>query len=163
MERLGLDVGCGSSIVQLPNTRFIRLDIQKEVSPHVISNATLLPFRSHSFDVVHSSHVLEHFPRAVWRHVLAEWIRLVKEPDGEIWFNLPNITWAAEQIVLHKRIDAHVLNVLYGGQDNDYDFHYHGLTPEIMQLALRDHGFEFIHFRTEVYNMFIGARRPSAN
>lgn len=157
--RLGLDIGCGNSIVQLPNTSFIRLDIAPEANPNIISNATLLPFADCTFDVVHSSHVLEHFPRAVWKSVLWEWLRVLKR-DGEVWFNLPNITWAAEQIVLHKRIDEHVLNVLYGGQDNDYDFHYVGLTPEIMQLTLRNFGFEFIHLKTEVYNMFIGAKRP---
>lgn len=159
--RSGLDIGCGQSIVQLPDTKFLRLDIQEAAKPDVYANATLLPFRNGTFDVIHSSHVLEHFPRGVWRFVLAEWLRVLKH-DGEAWFNLPNIMWAAERMAKDKVIDEHVLNVLYGGQDNDYDFHYNGLTPEIMAMELEKHGLKLIHFTTEVYNMFLGAKRPDA-
>lgn len=156
--KLGIDIGCGGNIISRHDTTFIRLDIQMEVLPHVCADATKLPFAGDTFDVLHSSHCLEHFPRKIWRLVLAEWIRVLKS-KSEIWFNLPNIMWAAERMVNDKIIDNNVLNVLYGGQDNEWDFHYTGLTPEIMEMELRVHGFKLIHYTTLAYNMFLGAER----
>lgn len=156
--KLGIDIGCGGNIISRADTRFFRLDIQPKCRPDICGNATELPFANAIFDIVHSSHCLEHFPRNIWRFVLAEWIRVLK-PVAEIWFNLPNILWAAERMVNDKIIDGNVLNVLYGGQDNEYDFHYNGLTPEIMEKELSLHGFRLIHFTTQMYNMFLGAER----
>lgn len=156
--KLGIDIGCGGNKILRNDTHFLRLDIQLGCLPDICANATELPFRSGTFDVVHSSHCLEHFPKKVWKFVLAEWIRILK-PKAEIWFNLPNIMWAAERMYRDKIIDEHVLNVLYGGQDNEWDFHYHGLTPELMDMELRFHGFKLTHFTTQSYNMFLGAER----
>jgi predicted SAM-dependent methyltransferase len=154
--KLALDIGSGGNLVEMPNTNFIKLDIRPETNPDLISNATLLPFGNGSFDVVHSSHVLEHFPRRQWKWVLNEWARVVRI-GGEIWLKLPNILWACERIVRDGIIDQYCLDVLYGGQENEYDFHYNGLTPNTVRLALEERGFKLIHFSEQSYNMILGA------
>lgn len=156
--RLGIDIGCGTYRVSMPDTKFLYVDVDTAVKPDVVCHAMLLPFRYKTFDIVHSSHVLEHFPYRLWKAVLLEWLRMVKQ-DGQIWFRLPNILWAVNRIYEDKVIDQHVLNVLWGGQDGEFNFHYNGLTPQTMQLALSDFGFEIFHYEEFNYNMTIGARR----
>jgi ubiquinone/menaquinone biosynthesis C-methylase UbiE len=159
--KLGVDIGSATNYVTYPDCKMLRLDIRPEVKPDILADATNLNFiPAGTFDIVHSSHVLEHFPRGAWKGVLAGWIRLLNQ-EGEIWFNLPNIMWAAERMAIDKVIDEHVLNVLYGGQDNEFDYHYNGLTPEIMEIELKKHRFELIHFTKVSYNMFLGAKRPA--
>lgn len=150
-----LDIGCGELVRQelADEGELVRVDIREEANPDYRCDIRQLPFGDGEFDVVFSSHVLEHLPRNEFKSTLEEWIRVLK-PGGELRFILPNIKWAAER-VLKDEITADVLNVLYGAQSNPFDFHYNGLTPERVERQLRLAGvtvktIEHIH-----YNMLI--------
>lgn len=159
---LALDIGSGPIHRQLDfadgiTVKPLRLDIRAEVHPDLRADAQRLPFADGTFDIVFSSHVLEHFPRAQFEPTISEWLRVLK-PSGELWLLLPNITWAAERLT-SGILDEHVLNVLYGEQSNPFDFHYNGLTPERMQVALAGFGWEIYHLAFQNYHMAMRTRR----
>jgi len=153
-----IDIGCGPLKLEIEDVKALRVDIREDVKPDYRCDVRSLPFADFTFDIVYSSHVLEHFSRGEWKDVLKEWVRLVK-PKGKIILNLPNITWAARRIVEDNIIDEDVLNVLYGAQSYAYDFHYNGLTPERVELALRELGMKPISCELSSYNMKIEAVR----
>jgi cyclopropane fatty-acyl-phospholipid synthase-like methyltransferase len=139
-EIKAIDIGCGPIVREIDGIIPIRVDIREDCNPDYRADVRELPFANESFDIVFSSHVLEHFPRSEWKDVLKEWTRLVNR-DGVIKLVLPNIAWAAHRIAIDKVIDEHVLNVLYGQQSYAQDFHYNGLTPERVEEALKELGF----------------------
>lgn len=57
------------------------------------SDSLELPFKDNTFDATASSHLLEDFPLDRWRHVLTEWVRIIKPggylvvllPDKQLW------------------------------------------------------------------------------
>ena len=153
-----IDIGCGpiNRSEEFPEYEVVRTDIREECNPDYRCDVRDLPFGNQSFDRVFSSHVLEHFPRGEWLDVLKEWVRLVK-PDGDLLLYLPNIEWAIRNYDdVSKRND--VYNVLYGAQTNPFDFHYNGLTPDILTEELKKLGFKTINIDTsQYYNMIIQA------
>lgn len=158
-----IDIGCGMRHANLGDEfHVIRVDIQDECNPTYRCDARKLPFDNRTFDLVFSSHVLEHFSRAECMDVLAEWIRLLK-PDGELRLVLPNINWAIEQfkagVALQPDVKNHVWNVLYGGQANPYDFHYNGWTEQTLKSALEEFGFNDFEWQSQGYNMICQAWR----
>jgi len=155
-----VDIGCGHIRRTIDGMAPIRVDIRDECEPDYRCDVRNLPFANGSFDTVFSSHVLEHFNRAEWKLVLAEWTRLV-DTCGKIVLILPNIAWAAHMISVEKVINDDVLNVLYGAQSNDYDYHYNGLTPERVGEALIELGFGIIDLKLDGYNMILTSHRVS--
>lgn len=150
-----VDIGCGELVRQelVDEGELVRVDIRDEVDPDYRCDVRQLPFENGEFDVVFSSHVLEHFPRNEYLSTLKEWVRVLKE-NGELRLILPNVKWAAEQIMQNK-MDSDVLNVLYGAQTNPFDFHYNGLTPERMEQDLKSVDVEVKNIEHIGYNMLI--------
>jgi SAM-dependent methyltransferase len=154
-SKKAIDIGCGpiDRSSEFPEHILVRVDIREECTPDYRCDVTNLPFANCEFDLAFSSHVLEHFSRAIWESVLEEWCRVIKI-KGEIILCLPNIEWAAKN-VMNGSVDKDTLNVLYGGQSNDYDFHYNGLTPKIISNALVTRGFSEPSLEQSGYNMIL--------
>ena len=157
-EKVLLDIGCGPIYREDDECEVVRLDIREEVNPDYRCDVRQIPFDNESADVVFSSHVLEHFGRREHEELLTEWLRVLK-PGGEIRLILPSIKWAAKQI-MDGVVDGHVLNVLYGAQDNPYDYHYNGFTPESVTVLLEKHKCKVEKVEEDdFYNMYIVARK----
>jgi len=122
----------GVSIVETyPNCDIINVDIRDDAQPDYRCDLRSLPFENGYFDVVYSSHVLEHFGRKEILPLLKEWKRVLK-PGGVFHFIVPNLTWAVENYEQDDNNHVHVYNVMFGGQDNDYDFHKSPWNERIM-------------------------------
>jgi SAM-dependent methyltransferase len=155
-----IDIGCGpiDRTEQFSEYSLTRVDIREECNPDYRCDVTSLPFANNEFDLVFSSHVLEHFPRGKWNSVLDEWIRVLK-PDGELMLVLPNIDWAVEAMTKKEGSPNDIMNVLYGGQTNDFDFHYTGFNPGLITEALTKRGFNTPTFEFLGYNMISRTKR----
>jgi len=85
-----LDSGCGDRpyypFFQVRGLRYVGVDTEPVVGPHLLANGARLPFRTGQFDLAISNQVLEHVrdPKAV----LAE-IRRVLKPGGHLFVSLP--------------------------------------------------------------------------
>lgn len=152
-----VDLGCGEAKYQTDEGDVLTVDIRDEVKPDYRADLRKLPFASEEFDIVYSSHTLEHFPRADVGNVLNEWIRILK-PDGELRLILPNLEWAAEQIK-NGIINDDVLNVLYGAQTYGENFHQMGFTPKVLEGLLKERGFKRQDYELVGYNVCVRAWR----
>lgn len=88
------------------------------------------------------THSLEHFPMAKTQDVL----RLLHDlliPGGELYIEVPNFYWHAEQILVNP-MDRQIVEYAFGGQLNEWDFHYNGFTPWILTEDLQTAGFEIV-------------------
>ena len=151
-----LDLGCGPQHWDFGDEgQVTRVDLRDECEPDFRSDLRLLPFGPKSYDVVFSSHVLEHFGREEMMDVLEEWLKVLK-PDGEFRIIVPNLEWAAKEI-LKKRISADALNVLYGSQEYALNFHKNGFTPARLKGALKKAGLEVVKEEEFGYNILMHA------
>lgn len=135
----------------------LRVDIREDVNPDYRCDLRVLPFANEEFDIVFSSHTLEHFERKEIGKVLDEWIRILKK-EGELRLVLPNLKWAAQHI-LNEEIDNDVMNVLYGQQSYEYNFHKCGFIPQTVEQLLAERGFLKFIWDFNNYHMFVRAWR----
>jgi SAM-dependent methyltransferase len=154
-----IDIGCGplDRSPDFPEYTLVRVDIREECNPDYRCDVTELPFGNAEFDLIFSSHVLEHFSREKWKVILTEWLRVLK-PGGDVFFVLPNVKWAIDNFSDAKQ-HINVMNVLYGGQSNDYDFHYNGWWPEKVIQVFKEFGCTTPTIEHNGYNMMIKARK----
>jgi len=152
-----VDLGCGrpEESYMTEEGVTLRVDIRDDVQPDYRCDLRQMPFATGEFDVVFSGHTLEHFLRQEVPTVLDEWVRILK-PDGELRLNLPNLEWAAQHI-LNKEIDDMVMNVLYGAQTYEENFHKCGFTPQIIEQLLAERGFKKFSWSFNNYHMFVRA------
>lgn len=87
-----------------------------------------------SCEEIQMTHVLEHFPMKRTREALELVYGLLKD-GGRFYIEVPNFTWHAEMIIKNPR-DRQIVEYAYGGQLDEYDFHYMGFTPEILEEDL---------------------------
>lgn len=146
-----VDLGCGESPYKTDEGDVLTVDIRDDVKPDYRADLRRLPFATAEFDIVYSSHVLEHFPRNATDEVLDEWIRILK-PDGELRLIVPNLEWAAAEIAKGV-VNDDVLNVLYGAQTYGENFHQVGFTPQTLNDKLRKRGFKRIDVELTGYNL----------
>lgn len=153
----GLDIGCGPSKITLPGCgEIIRVDIDERWKPDYRCDVRQLPFANKEFDVVHSSHVLEHFYQSETLALLTEWTRVLKS-DGIFILNLPNIDWAIENFNATAQL-SHVHNVIYGGHESPYDVHHTWLNPAKITDLLGLIGMVVDQITLSGYNMSISAK-----
>ena len=134
-EEVKLHLGCGKKKIH----GYINIDAQKKNDPDVVANVLDLPFEADSVDVIYACHILEHFSKKESLHALEYWHTLLK-PGGILRLAVPDLGKVAEHFLLHKDLDSlHAL--LYGGQKDEYDYHYTGWDEVSLRRDLWKVGF----------------------
>jgi predicted SAM-dependent methyltransferase len=100
-----------------------------------------------SCEAIQMTHVLEHFPMKRTREALELVYDLLKE-GGKFYIEVPNFYWHAQMIIRNPR-DRQIVEYAFGGQIDEYDFHYMGFTPEILEEDLMATGFGIIELLPE--------------
>ena len=90
------------------NARTTRFDIRPEVKPDVRCDVRAIPRDADSYDVVSASHLLEHFPAFEAPTVVHEWLRILR-PGGQLKIVVPNVEWAAAEILKARDDPAYVV------------------------------------------------------
>lgn len=162
-QRKIVDLGSGGTKNNFggENDIVITVDLREECNPDYRCDVRNLPFGDCEFDIVYSSHVLEHIPRNDLAPTLNEWTRILKE-GGEFQIVLPNIEWAIEEIRNTGEFSNDSLNVLYGAQSNPYDFHMNCFTPKRLTNMMESLG--FVPKQEPIlkhYNMYMVFKRKS--
>jgi len=131
--------------------------IKRENVDHVGDAADLSRFKNGEFQTIYASHVLEHFPYLrqlvptlqEWRRVLADnGQMLISVPDMDI---LCRMFLEKDKLTLDQRY--HVMRMMFGGQSNQYDFHYAGLNLEILQKLAKQAGLK-VQRRVKRFGIF---------
>lgn len=165
MKRI-LHVGCGGSSLPpwLPGEE-IRLDIDERASPHIV--ASMLDMGDiGEFDVVYTSHTLEHvYPHEV--PVALSECRRVLKTGGALILMVPNLDGVqATEDVLYQSASGPVtgIDMIYGARwllkDMPFMAHHTGFVPETLYAALENAGFHTIQVKPlERYNLLGAAQK----
>ena len=164
-----LDLGAGSTRREWKGYKTYTTDIREDTGADYIQDTRHLNLPEGYFDMVASSHHLEHIGRWDQELVWAQIYKIVK-PGGKIEMIVPNVKWAASHIIDGIE-DGHVMNVLYGAQEDHgyeriYNTHFFGYTPSIGKALAELVGFTNVNVETYEenedlhYNMIIRAIKP---
>lgn len=130
-SKLIADIGSGpQSPYMMDEGKVVSFDIREEVKPDVVCDVRYLPCADETFDIVYSSHVLEHFPWTGADKVLKEWVRVLKV-GGELRLVVPNLKSVGQRLA-DDNIWPTDLQVLYGEQEYVKNFHAGGFTPKTL-------------------------------
>lgn len=138
-NQLYLHLGAGETIIP----GFINLDIREKDGIDKISLVYPLDFDDNLFDIVYSSHILEHFPRKQVRNVLQEWVRVLK-PGGTLRLSVPSIENLIEIYSKYKDLEQ-IIGPLYGGQDYRHNFHHTVFDRNTLVNLMKSVSLDAIH------------------
>lgn len=133
-KKLIADIGCGTHTPFFKEGIPVRMDIREDVNPDIICDIRKIPEPDMKYDIVYSSHVLEHFSHRITMSVLVEWLRILKK-GGELRLELPNIEPAAKAI-LDKKITNYDMWTFWGEQAYAKDYHGTGFTIDSLRNLL---------------------------
>lgn len=140
MNKRYLHLGCGDVILPAP---FENLDGRELPGVEHIGSVFPLPFNDKSFDLVYSSHVLEHFHRKDTLDVLIEWVRVLKD-DGILRISVPSFEKIIKIYELSDSIES-VTGPLMGGQTYETNFHYNVFDEKYLKKLMEGAGLIAIH------------------
>jgi len=187
-EKKALDIGCGDCLGNAAREweghKTYTLDIRgnlgkhKDQRPDYIQDTRQFNLPDNHFDLVASSHHLEHIEREHQERVWKEMFRILK-PGGYMEHIVPDITWAAQHIYdgTYKKgehLMHSVFNVLWGAQgmhgyEAKYNLHYFGYTKDIAEEFCKMVGLvdlQMFNYKDNPrlsYNLRIVARKPEKN
>lgn len=145
-----LDLGAGDYRREWKGYETFTTDLRPDTKPDYVMDSLLLNLPDGSFDLVASSHHLEHLPRFEQERVWSEIFRVCK-PGGKIEHIVPNAEWAAAKLIeveggRDKDGYEDLLNVLYGAQeshgyDRNLNLHFFCYTAAIGKALAEQAGF----------------------
>jgi len=124
------------------------LNIQKNDGVDFIGDISdLSQFEKESIDEIYASHVFEHVPQKKIISTLSGINRVLKT-GGKFYVSVPDIDvlfkffltplkdYATKIGKTEGEIKMHVLKMIFGGQTDEYDFHYFGWNFGFLKSAL---------------------------
>ncbi|HLX79559.1 MAG TPA: methyltransferase domain-containing protein [Burkholderiales bacterium] len=143
MEQIRLHIG---GIEAKPGWKILNIEAGPGVD-HVGNCSDLSRFGNGSIEEIYASHVLEHLGYAKdLLQALKEWHRVLKD-GGKAMISVPDFEVLC-RLFLDPARDAaqrfYLMRVAFGGQMDPHDFHYVGLTMEILASYLSRAGFSYV-------------------
>ncbi len=169
-EKKVIDLGAGKEKREWEGYKTYTTDIREGVGADHVMDTRELNFPDGWWDMVASSHHLEHIPRYDQERVWEQMFRITK-PGGSCEHIVPSLNWAAQKIHMDDDYDGHVANVLYGAQeshgyDRIYNTHFFGYTRTIAKEIAEAVGYVDVEIEDYKdnpdlrYNMIIRGRKP---
>ena len=123
------------------------LNIQKRNNVDFIGDISdLSQFEDSSIEEIYASHVLEHVPKERIETTLKGIRRFLKD-GGKFYISVPDLDTlfhSFRSTLLNIEVKKHILAMVFGGQDDQYDFHYYGYNFEVLEHYLKSTGFNDI-------------------
>ncbi|MGB0682095.1 MAG: class I SAM-dependent methyltransferase [Magnetovibrionaceae bacterium] len=113
-------------------------------------------FPSGCAESIYASHILEHLSYQRKTLNVTEQIFRILKPGGTFYVSVPNLQvlgafLANPNLPLDKQ--QKVLRIIYGGQIHDWDFHFAGFTPDVLEALLKTAGFANVR-RVDTFDLF---------
>lgn len=135
---------------------YITIDSEPTREPTVLHDVTKgLPFPSNHFDIVFTSHLLEHLTGLENLRLVGE-IRRVLKPNGTLEIYVPDLAyigrklWEVEDELSrvneeNNRVSRDwLIRFIYGAQFNKWEFHKWGYTLSYLKEFIESKGFNVI-------------------
>jgi predicted SAM-dependent methyltransferase len=134
-----IDIGCGKEPY---GNGFLTVD------PFLIADIKAfmwkLPFYDNTVDEIYSSHSLEHINKNKVLPTLKEWHRVLKT-GGKIILRVPDLIWCCNKF-LEKKSDDWYLDILFGNQEHEGEFHKTGFWKERLYKLSEEAGFKVANY-----------------
>jgi SAM-dependent methyltransferase len=168
--KLALDLGAGGQRREWPGHRTYTTDLRADSGADYVQDTRWLNLPGDHFDLVASSHHLEHLGRWDQEKAWAEIFRVTK-PGGRVEHVVPSLEWVAAKVA-DGQCDSHCLDVLYGAQEahgygRELNTHYFGYTRDIGRALAEQAGLVDVQVRdwrddeNVVYELTITGRKPA--
>lgn len=128
MKEINLDIG---SAGKSGDDRFIGVDYY---APDADVKALMweLPYEDNSVDSIYSAQALEHVSKFQVVPTLQEWHRVLKL-GGRLQIQVPDLVWACTHWLTHQTTEWN-LDVIYGTQEHEGQFHKTGFNKDILRM-----------------------------
>lgn len=137
---INLHLGCGS----IHHPDFVNIDALNLSHIHFVRKIdNLKPFKNESIKLIYASHCLEHFPINRVPLVLKEWYRVL-EKDGILRLSVPDFDLVLDIYQNNNNNMEDVIQILMGGQDYAYNFHFCSFNENYLSKLLKDTGFKVV-------------------
>lgn len=148
-QQLALNLGCGVLSVDIEGyEKTVNVDFRPDVKPDLVADVFSIwekeEIKGKPVGLVYMSHVLEHFVRGEGRRLLANIAKNLAD-KGQLWIKVPNLEYAAIQILREGVPSSMTMDILYGHQEYDSNFHKIGFTPRSLREFLGEQGLFAIH------------------
>ena len=132
------------------------LNIQKFEGVDFLGDISdLSQFKNNSVQEVYASHVIEHVPQKKINETLKGVHRILSE-NGKFYISVPDMDVLCKIFIDSKaptEVKFHTMRMMFGGQVDDFDFHYFGWNFEFMRDFLTKAGFKRIE-KVKSFSLF---------
>lgn len=132
-----LHLGCGNTHID----GFVNIDIQRTPATDVVGDIKFLTgIQNDSVDLIYSCNVIEHFKKTEIYSVLRRWYEVLK-PGGILRLSTPDLEAVFKYYNKTKDLEG-IYDTLYGGQKNEFSFHYWGWDFKTLKKDLEKNNFK---------------------
>jgi len=132
------------------------LNIQKKEGVDFVGDiSNLSQFKDNSVEEIYASHVVEHVPQQKVEKTLEGIYRVLSE-NGKFYVSVPDMDILCKIFIDPKAspdVKLHVMRMMFGGQIDEYDFHYVGWNYMFMHNFLKRAGFKKVE-RVKSFSLF---------
>ena len=132
------------------------LNIQKKPDIDFIGNINNLDqFDDESCEEIYASHIIEHVDQKTVLNTLKGINRLLKK-NGKFYISVPDMDSLCHFFIsplADKKIKFHVMRMIFGGQVDEYDYHYFGWNFQFLHDYLKEANFSKVE-RVRSFGLF---------
>ena len=132
------------------------LNIQQKDAVDFIGDITdLSQFEAGSIEEIYASHVVEHVAQKNVEKMFKGIHRVLKD-NGKFYLSVPDMDILCRIFIDPKapfKVKFHVMRMMFGGQIDDFDFHYFGWNYQFMNEFLLKAGFKKIE-KVKSFSLF---------
>tara|TARA_B100001564_G_scaffold338756_1_gene330864 strand:+ start:411 stop:920 length:510 start_codon:yes stop_codon:yes gene_type:complete len=132
------------------------LNIQKKQGVDFIGDISdLSQFEDNSLDEIYASHVLEHVAVKKVDQTIKGIHRVLKD-NGKFYVSVPDMDLLCRIFIDPKaprQVKFRIMRIMFGGQIDDFDFHYFGWNYQFMNDFLQEAGFKKIE-KVKSFSLF---------
>ena len=132
------------------------LNIQKNDGVDFVGSISdLSQFDDNSIEEIYASHVVEHVDQKNIKKTLEGIYRVLKN-DGKFYISVPDLDVLCRIFIDNKapaKVKFHVMRMMFGGQTDEFDYHYFGWNYEFLNSYLIAAGFKK-NERVKSFNLF---------
>tara|TARA_B100000242_G_scaffold15608_1_gene9604 strand:- start:128 stop:640 length:513 start_codon:yes stop_codon:yes gene_type:complete len=132
------------------------LNIQKKDGVDFIGDISdLSQFDDDSIEEIYASHVFEHVIQKKIKNTLIGIHRVIKE-NGKFYVSVPDMNILCKMFLEPKippKVKTQVLRMMFGGQVDDFDFHYFGWDYTLLESYLLGCGFKKVE-KVKSFSLF---------
>ena len=123
---------------------WINYNVQKKPNVDIVGNINdLSQFKNESIEEIYASHIIEHVDQKTIKNTFKDIFRILKK-EGKFYVSVPDMDVLCHFFVsplANKKIKFHTMRMIFGGQIDNFDYHYFGWNYEFMNDYLLEAGF----------------------